>query len=180
MGLGERKLPSDQSCNNVLYNQDDATEYSGGLHQDYTEVIGGNGWSGDFSLTRDDSLGYKKWLSSLKENPDVVWYSLTPMFKLIPNKEKKEAMKAAIEQYLSNNAKVNSPEEPHCSGYTWNVAPNCCPQQPWRGTLEVTIVRAWGLYGDFGGSTDAWVDQGHNYQLDKYSGGGNHNYYVVN
>lgn len=118
-------------------------------------MIGGNSWSGDFSLTHDDSRGYKNWLNSLKDHPDGVWYSLKPMFKLIPNETQKEEMKSAIQHYLTDNARLNPPGEKKCQVYTSNVASNCCPQQPRRGTLKIEVIRAWGLNGDWGSATDA-------------------------
>lgn len=80
------------------------------------------------------------------------------MYELVPNAAQRAGMKAAIEQYLEDNAVKTSPSEQDCGWRTPNLAPNCCPQQSRRGILVVTIVQAWDLYGDFWGTTDGWVE----------------------
>ncbi|XP_016522737.1 perforin-1-like [Poecilia formosa] len=158
VGLGKMKLSSiPHSCNVVLKNKDFATGYYSEVHHHFTEVSGGNSWLGEFLTFENDSMGFMNWLKSLKEHPDVVSYSLRPLYELIPSKQQQEEMKAAIEHYLEDNALWNLPEEPHCDDVTPNVASNCCPLHVSRGILSVTIVRAWSLYGDDLGPADSYA-----------------------
>ncbi|XP_014826246.1 PREDICTED: perforin-1-like [Poecilia mexicana] len=158
VGLGKVKLSSvPKSCKSVLQNKDFATGYRSGLHRHFTKVSGGNGWLGKFSISQNDSIGYMNWLKSLKEHPDVVSYSLRPLYELAPSMLQKAGMKAAIEKYLEDNAVKKSPQEPHCEGSTPDLSSNCCPLHASRGTLSVTIVRGWDLYGDDFSVTDGYA-----------------------
>ncbi|XP_042248880.1 perforin-1-like [Thunnus maccoyii] len=156
VGLGKTSA-SDISrfCSKVLRNQGfDTSSYE--LYQNHKQVLGGTQWSGEFSLTRNDSLGYLNWMKTLKNRPDIVGYSLRPMYELMPNEPQKARMKTAIEQYIKDNTEINLHIEPYCL-FIPNLAPNCCPLQAWKGTLVVIIIRAWDLHGDDFGTTDGYV-----------------------
>lgn len=155
IGLGKLNPSAVQgSCKNILENRDVATKYNSGLHQHFADVVGGNGWLGEFSLAYDDSLGFKNWLNSLKDHPDVASYFIRPMYQLIPKGTKKSGMKAAIEQYITDSDVSQSHSERNCWRGNPNLDFNCCPRQAWRGKLTVEIIRAWNLKGDHLGPTD--------------------------
>uniref|UniRef100_A0A3B5QTQ3 Perforin-1-like n=1 Tax=Xiphophorus maculatus TaxID=8083 RepID=A0A3B5QTQ3_XIPMA len=146
-----------KSCMGVLLNQDSATNFSSGLHQHYSEVLGGDGWLGEFSISQNDSTAYMNWLRSLIEHPEVVSFSFRPLYQLVPNKLQQAEMKTAIEQYLKDTAVKKSLQEPDCEGSTPNLSSDCCPLYASRGNLSVTIVRGWNLYGDVIGKTDGYA-----------------------
>ncbi|CAJ1054048.1 perforin-1-like isoform X1 [Xyrichtys novacula] len=148
VGLGVAKLSSGhQSCSKVLQNRDTSASFSAGLHKHITSVVGGTGWLGEFSLSFNDSLGYKQWLRSLDTHPDVVSYSLRPLHMLVPNEAQRAGLKTAIEEYLKDNAERISP----------SPNPAYCPTRVSSGTLVVTVIRAWGLKGDLTGRTEGYA-----------------------
>ncbi|XP_034543373.1 perforin-1-like [Notolabrus celidotus] len=158
LGLGKLNLSAGYgSCSNVLQNTDTSASFSAGLHQHMTTVVGGTGWLGEFSLSHNDSLGYTKWLRTLKDHPDVVSYSLRPMYALVKDETLKAGLKEAIEQYLEDNAMKKSSEESECRDHSLSI--DCCPKQLSMGTLAVLVIRAWDLKADFWGlgRTDSYV-----------------------
>uniref|UniRef100_A0A3Q0T035 MACPF domain-containing protein n=1 Tax=Amphilophus citrinellus TaxID=61819 RepID=A0A3Q0T035_AMPCI len=131
-----------------------STNYNADLHKHHTEVAGGTAWSGDFSLTHNNSLDLVHWLNSLKGSPGVVSYSLLPLYELMPTETQKAEMKKATLAYLLSKTIQSSHRELFC----WlldNLASNCCPIQTRRGMLNVTNIKAWNLWGDDWDITDS-------------------------
>ncbi|XP_056264692.1 perforin-1-like [Pseudoliparis swirei] len=158
VGLGHSAVAHIKSCNNVLHNQDFSTTYNSGLSNHYTQVVGGKGWSGEFSLIHKDSLGYNNWLKTLTSHPDVVKYSLRPLHQLVSDFKRKIALKAAIEDYLRENA-IRPWSQAGYGGQYLN-SPKCCSRQVGWGHLKVTIIQASGLRGNAYGNIKAYVEKG--------------------
>ncbi|XP_029988004.1 perforin-1-like [Sphaeramia orbicularis] len=154
VGLGILSLSAaHSSCSRFLENHGLSTLSHYHLHKHYTEVVGGHGWNGEFSLMNQDSQGFHKWLESLKDHPDVISYRLRPMYKLVPFRVQRDALKAATDQYLKENSITSSDRRPSC-GYSSNHDWNCCPEQTGKGQLKVTLIGAWSLKGDWWGLTE--------------------------
>ncbi|XP_062382879.1 perforin-1-like [Sardina pilchardus] len=149
---------SSSSCSQIINNQDSAAGYSVGFLDHRTDVSGGNGWLGQFSMTRNDSAGFHSWLQSLKTNPDLVSYSLLPLHELVADTDVKQNLRNEIRKYLLAHAlrKTATTTMPTCSARP-NVSPDCCPQRIARGRLVVTVLRARRLKGDRWGRTEGYV-----------------------
>uniref|UniRef100_A0A3P8X1I0 MACPF domain-containing protein n=1 Tax=Cynoglossus semilaevis TaxID=244447 RepID=A0A3P8X1I0_CYNSE len=156
------------TCSKILENMDTAASYSAGLHQHVTEVTGGNGWLGEFSLSGIDASGYETWLRSLKDHPDVIHYSLRPLYELALSWSTMIGLYLATHDYLKEHGVSSGTSNPRCSGRP-NLDYNCCPIETRRGNLRVTIVRAWGLKGDPVGKTEAVMQLRHPVVINTFS-----------
>ncbi|KAM9857510.1 perforin-1-like [Aulostomus maculatus] len=159
VGLGFTTMtPKQQYCSSVLQNQDISESFNSGLHQHYTDVVGGTGWNGEFSINSEDSAGFRNWLETIKTNPDVVRYLIKPLCDLMPSDSKKAAMKTAIEAYLKSKAVPDTADNVKCSVNNTNIDSNCCPKKASRGALTVEIIRGWKLKGDIWDTTEAYAE----------------------
>ncbi|XP_045067639.1 perforin-1 [Coregonus clupeaformis] len=158
--LGFSVSSSGESCSKVLDNRDSKTSYSSSFLSHHTKVVGGSGWPGELSLNRNDSVGYHRWMRTLKNFPDVIYYSLTPLHLLIPDTAVQEGLKEAVQEYLKENALTESTREMSCGDRYSKLDSNCCLKEVSKGRLAVTVVRAWGLAGDhqwIAGDTEAYA-----------------------
>ncbi|XP_036385854.1 perforin-1-like [Megalops cyprinoides] len=157
VGLGylEPSVTTSQ-CRSLLENHDTQTNSQLTYLNHMTEVIGGHKWLGEVSLFKNDSVGFRNWLKSLKDSPDIVSYSLLPLHELVPDADVSRNVKTAVTQYLRENGIPKDGPQEQCVGRP-NVSPECCPLYPMRGRLQVTVIKAWGLDGDPVGSTDPYV-----------------------
>ncbi|XP_007250855.3 perforin-1-like [Astyanax mexicanus] len=144
------------NCRRILSNQDSVMNYTEGLMNHLTKVSGGNGWLGEVSLTKNDSQGFNSWLGSLKNNPDVISYSVFPLHQLAEDPDVRRNLQSAITQYIKDNGQLKK-SPPWCFWNKPNLSLNCCPFKSQRGLLSVTVIRAWGLKGDLVGKTEGYV-----------------------
>ncbi|XP_042174010.1 perforin-1-like [Oncorhynchus tshawytscha] len=147
--LGKSVSSSVERCSKVLDNHDSKTSYSSSFLSHHTKVVGGSSWPGELSLNRNDSVGFHTWMRTLKNLPDVIYYSLMPLHLLIPNTAVQQGVKEAVQDYLKENAPPKSTGELPCGDRYSNRDSNCCLRKVSQGRLVVTVVRAWGLVGDY-------------------------------
>ncbi|XP_071202878.1 perforin-1-like [Salvelinus alpinus] len=160
VNIGISVSSSDERCSKVLDNRDSKTSYSSSFLSHHTRVVGGSGWPGELSLNRNDSVGFRSWMRTLKNFPDVIYYFLTPLHLLIPNTAVQQGVKEAVQDYLKENTLPDSTGELSCGDRYSNLDSNCCLRNVSQGRLVVTVVRAWELYGDYywiAGDTDGYA-----------------------
>ncbi|XP_018543632.1 LOW QUALITY PROTEIN: perforin-1.3 [Lates calcarifer] len=134
-----------------------------------TEVLGGDGNVGDILFNPNGAAGYKKWLHSLSRVPGVVSYQISPLHLLVSdNPILKSSLRDAISDYIRKSAKAlhcspsckignqNQNCACQCKGHHM-VDSNCCPAEPGVARLNVTVVQAQGLWGDYFSKTDGYV-----------------------
>lgn len=134
-----------------------------------TEVQGGNVQVEDILFNPDKKSGYKTWLKSLNKAPGVVSYQLSSLhFLARDNPILKANLRNAIRDYIQKYAVSTSCPSAcktgrrnkdcicKCSGHR-NVDSNCCPGKPGVARMNVTVVRATGLWGDNLSKTDGYV-----------------------
>ncbi|XP_047427489.1 perforin-1.3 [Mugil cephalus] len=134
-----------------------------------TEILGGDGGMGDILFDSKGAAGYKKWLASLKRVPGVVSYQISPLHMLVrDNPILRSSLRDAISDYIRKSAKpLSCPARCsagkrkqncacQCQGHRM-VDSNCCPGELGIGRMNVTVVRAVGLWGDYFTKTDGYV-----------------------
>ncbi|KAJ8338765.1 hypothetical protein SKAU_G00355510 [Synaphobranchus kaupii] len=157
VGLGFLEPSATTSqCRSLLENHDSQTGSQLSYLNHVTEVLGGQKWLGEVSLFKNDSVAFRRWLTSLKDAPDIVSYSLFPVHELIPDAVVGGNVKTAVNRYLRENSIEKDGPAQQCFGQP-NLSSDCCPLQLSRGRLRVTVLKAWGLDGDPVGSTDPYV-----------------------
>ncbi|KAM6183447.1 perforin-1 [Erethizon dorsatum] len=148
------------------------------FHQAYRErlfeVVGGQQES-MYDLLFGSKAGpeqFSAWVTSLPKKPGLVDYSLEPLHVLVGNQDpRREALKQAVSKYLMGRARwkdcsrpcppgqQKSPHNPcqcvcHGSAVTTK---DCCPSHRGLARLEVTIIQARNLWGDWVTASDAYV-----------------------
>ncbi|KAL1021225.1 hypothetical protein UPYG_G00010380 [Umbra pygmaea] len=154
LGLLDPSALSDR-CTAILRNQDREAGYSQGFLNHMTQVTGGDGWQGQVSMFKNDSIGFHNWLSSIQVNPDVVSFSLLPLHVLVTDVNISANLQSAVRQYIKGNGISQTPQRPSCKGP--NLTGQCCPIHTRRGRLQVNVINAWGLKGDPTGGTEGYV-----------------------
>uniref|UniRef100_A0A3Q1J2W2 Perforin 1.3 n=1 Tax=Anabas testudineus TaxID=64144 RepID=A0A3Q1J2W2_ANATE len=161
--------PSVAFCKNKSNSLKNGATFSQAFSDRSTEVLGGDGDVGDILFNTKGAEGYKKWLSSLKRVPGVVSYQISPLHLLVrENQMLQESLRTAISHYITQSAKpVSCPASCkvghqnkncacQCKGHRM-VDSNCCPAEPGVAQMNVTVVQAAGLWGDYFSKTDGYV-----------------------
>uniref|UniRef100_A0AAY5JZ24 Perforin-1-like n=1 Tax=Esox lucius TaxID=8010 RepID=A0AAY5JZ24_ESOLU len=146
-------------CATVLDSHSSKSSSGSEIFSQYSRVTGGSSWTMDMSPNSDNVEGFRNWKSSLKDHPDIIYYSLKPLHQLIPDPVARQGVKKAVQEYLIENAIMETRELP-CGDPNSKKDSFCCFKSVSQGHLVVTVVRAWDLYGDaewIQGETDAYA-----------------------
>ncbi|KAM9346594.1 LOW QUALITY PROTEIN: perforin-1.3 [Symphorus nematophorus] len=156
-------------CKNKRKSLNSGATFSQAFSDRTTEVMGGDGDVGDILFSPDGVAGYKKWLQSLKRVPGVVSYQISPLHLLVTdNLVLKASLRDAISDHIRKSAKplrcpssckIGSRNQNcacQCKGHRM-VNSDCCPAEPGVARMNVTVVRAEGLWGDYFSKTDGYV-----------------------
>ncbi|XP_043540541.1 perforin-1-like [Chiloscyllium plagiosum] len=143
------------------------------------EVTGGpiGAAAADLLLSPGQASDFGAWLSGLAGQPGVVYHVLEPLHHLLPGgpaEPRRRQLRRELEAYILGHAEAG--EGRNCSGrcrrgsapdprqpcscrcrQTQEVDGLCCPRGKGWGLLEVTVTRGRDLWGDYAGSTDAYV-----------------------
>lgn len=138
-----------------------------------TEIFGGHTTEPELLFSADkDPAAYKEWISSLPLNPDVVSYSLDPLYELLKSSlPVREELRKATKHYILESGLWHNCTEPCASGVKRNpqepcvcschgnsgVSADCCPTQRGLARVVITVVKASGLWGDSTTATDGYV-----------------------
>ncbi|XP_062300473.1 perforin-1-like [Scomber scombrus] len=160
-------------CKNALKRHNNKGSFSSTFKQRFTQVVGGSiGNTTDLLFSTEvKPATFRKWKNTLKINPEMISYSLYPLYQLVKDPVKKKGVKKATEDYILEHALIK-----HCSNKctqgstpsshdpcacvcrpTKHITDNCCPQQLGVAHLTVTVKHATGLWGDMFTQTDGFV-----------------------
>ncbi|XP_004624034.1 perforin-1 [Octodon degus] len=163
-----------KACEEKKKNHKMTTSFHQAYHERFFEVVGGQQES-MYDLLFGSKAGPEKfsaWVASLRRKPGLVDYSLEPLHVLLEKQNpRREALRQAVSRYLMGKARwkdcsrpcppgqQKSPHDPCqcvCHGSAVSTK-DCCPSQRGLARLEVFIVQAKNLWGDWITATDAYV-----------------------
>nr|XP_020017724.1 perforin-1 isoform X2 [Castor canadensis] len=163
-----------KACEEKKQKQNMTTSFHQAYHERHNDVVGGHHDS-MYDLLFGNQAGPEKfsaWVASLSSSPGLVDYSLKPLHMLVKRQDpRREALRQALGKYLMGRARWRDCSRPcppgqqkssrdpcqcmcHDSGATNQ---DCCPRQRGLARLQVTIIQAWGLWGDTVTASDAYV-----------------------
>ncbi|XP_076980496.1 perforin-1-like [Tamandua tetradactyla] len=151
-----------------------AASFHQAFRERYSQVVGGHHASMHDLLfgSHAGPQQFSAWVASLQDSPGLVDYSLEPLHVLLEARDpRREALRQAVSRYVTGRARwrdcsrpcppgqQKSPRDPcQCVCHGSEVTNrDCCPRRRGLARLEVTIVQAWGLWGDWVTATDAYV-----------------------
>ncbi|XP_015230255.1 PREDICTED: perforin-1-like [Cyprinodon variegatus] len=159
-------------CQKTIDKMENKKSFSDTFRDRFTEVKGGLTSDGDLFSANKNPEAYKEWLGSVPQYPDIISYSLTPLYELLPtDKQVRKDLRLAISHYIlekgllrncSNrcNAGIKSDSQDPCVCQCHSepaVSPDCCPTRKGMARVIITVQRADDLWGDHSTATDGYV-----------------------
>ncbi|XP_053550137.1 perforin-1-like, partial [Bombina bombina] len=161
------------SCKHLTQNMTKGESFHQTFNERSWQIMGGNM---NFDLLSFDAKKgesaclFNKWLTSLKEIPALLTYSLEPLHTLMKSERpQKENLRKAITEYIIENALQKdclcpSDSQPSAGAECSCVChashqrgQNCCPTKRGLAKLMLTIKHGNDIWGDYMSKTDAYV-----------------------
>ncbi|XP_064425504.1 perforin-1-like [Latimeria chalumnae] len=170
--FGVRASSMYKKCKEVKKKHLSKHTFSDKFSEREVEVIGGGKDTdiSDLLFSSAHTRKFKIWMESLKNNPDIIFYSLAPLHQLTRSQPKKNSLKKAITDYITERAIQH--KCPSCPSGSFPsqrekckcvcianpyMTGSCCPKERGLGQLTVGIVYGRGLWGDYITQTDGYV-----------------------
>ncbi|KAJ8285281.1 hypothetical protein GJAV_G00025010 [Gymnothorax javanicus] len=156
LGFLPANISLTHKCSSIL-NDNMTMGFYQGFMTHKIEVLGGEKYFPDVLFNQEPSSAYSSWMSSLKDNPDVVSYAVFPLHHLVSDPQVSSNLRRAVLEYIEENKLEMAFSKTKTCSLTPNLDHNCCPLRAGLGHLRIVVQRAASLKPDIFSQSDGFV-----------------------